>query len=623
MTALFQRLTIYQRMLLNIAVIAAGMFIMLWLLFYQSAQLGDLTQKAQLAEKLNSGMLMLRRNEKDFLARVDMKYVDKFNNNATKLQQLIASYQALDEDNEVLSTFAKLTNDYKNKFMELAQLQQKIGLNPKDGLYGELREAVHQIEDSIKSHNEYRLLANTLQLRRREKDFMLRLDLKYVAKFGEDIVTLRASLEQSNISATDKVAITTNIDNYQQKFVNLTEVRAQMGLKSDQGLLGELRATIQQTEALLVTMIAENELSIADAADLIKLVGLVVSALIALLVCLFSFVSSNSIIRCIRNISGKIGEIRTSNNLILRADASGHDELAVMANHFNSLMNDFQQLVTEVNEALATLDGAAHDLANNVDETRQDMQHQISETDMVATAVNEMGATIEEIAKNTEQAAEKSNGTNLNAQHGYKEVMQTVDSIHQLSEQLSGAGTVVQQLEHDVGNIGSVLDVIRGIADQTNLLALNAAIEAARAGEQGRGFAVVADEVRNLAMRTQESTQEIEQIIKTLQSRTTQVVEMMDSCRNRGDQSATQAEKTGTLLMQITEDVTIISDMSTQIAAAIEEQSMVAAEVNKNVVKIKDIADHSSEKNEEIHTTSHAVSAQAAALVGAVDKFAV
>ncbi len=623
MKKLLQRLSIYQRMILNMAVIVVGMFIMLWLLFYQSKQLGDLTTKAQLSEKLNSGMLMLRRNEKDFLARIDLKYLDKFNKNFNKLQQLIQSYRALDDSHEELSQFAVVTRDYQKKFQQLTQIQQQIGLNPKDGLYGELRGAVHQIEDSIKSHNEYRMLANTLQLRRREKDFMLRDDIKYVDKFREDILVLRDSLQQSSLAAGDKQSISSNIDNYQQKFVNLTELKKQMGLAADLGVLGELRATIHQTEDLLKTLTAINEADIKAAGSAIKMMGLIISFITACLVCLFSYFSSKSVLTPIQLISRRIGEIRDTDNLTLRVKAQGADELSVMAEHFDSLMNDFQQLVLDVNQALQTLDKAAHGLASSVEETRQDMKHQLLETDMVATAVTQMGSTIEEIATNTESAANKSNDTNKHAQHGHNEVMQTATSIGTLSLKLTEAGAVVVQLEEDVGNIGSVLDVIRGIADQTNLLALNAAIEAARAGEQGRGFAVVADEVRNLAMRTQESTQEIEQIIKTLQNRTGSMVDLMQNCRTQGDSSAGQAEKTGELLLKITEDVTLISDMSTQIAAAIEQQSAVAGEVNKNVVKIRDIADHSSQKTDDISCVSNEVSAQASILLGAVNKFAV
>jgi len=280
-------------------------------------------------------------------------------------------------------------------------------------------------------------------------------------------------------------------------------------------------------------------------------------------------------------------------------------------------------LVAKVNGALSLLNHAATDLASNAKSTHENSCEQLSETDMVATAVTQMGATIDEIAKNTENAANKSNATSDNAKGGYQEVLKTTSNIGELSTKLGEASNVVNELEQDVGNIGSVLDVIRGIADQTNLLALNAAIEAARAGEQGRGFAVVADEVRNLAMRTQESTQEIEQIIKTLQSRTVNVVDLMEQCEAKGDNSSQQAEQAGSLLMQISEDVTEISDMSIQIASAIEQQSMVAGEVNQNIIRIRDVANLANGNAENITQVSTEVSDQASDLVQVVGKFKV
>jgi methyl-accepting chemotaxis protein len=200
-------------------------------------------------------------------------------------------------------------------------------------------------------------------------------------------------------------------------------------------------------------------------------------------------------------------------------------------------------------------------------------------------------------------------------------VEQSIEKITLLAKQLTASAAVVAELERDSVTIGSVLDVIRGIADQTNLLALNAAIEAARAGEQGRGFAVVADEVRSLAIRTQKSTQEITSIISTLQTRTRSIVDLMQESQQQGRESVEQASIAGEVLRQITSDVTNIMDMSTQIAAAIEEQSMVAAEVNKNVVVIRDIADESSHAAEKNAAASEDVRVRAKALNEAVSQF--
>ena len=243
------------------------------------------------------------------------------------------------------------------------------------------------------------------------------------------------------------------------------------------------------------------------------------------------------------------------------------------------------------------------------------------ESDMVAPAVTEMGATIDEIANNTENTADKAQATNVNALHGMKEVEQTVLRISALSSDLQKAAVVMGELEKDSSTIGSVLDVIRAIAEQTNLLALNAAIEAARAGEQGRGFAVVAEEVRNLAQRTADSTRQIEVIIVGLQNRTKEIVSSMQSCREQGEASVQQAGVANNLLAAITSDVSGIMDMTTQIATAIEEQSHVAAEVNKNVVKIRDISEQSLMIARHNAQISEEVAEQAAQLHQSIDRF--
>lgn len=316
-----------------------------------------------------------------------------------------------------------------------------------------------------------------------------------------------------------------------------------------------------------------------------------------------------------------ITQIEEENNLSLRCDASSNDEIGEIAKHVNSMVSGFGVLIGQVNQSVESMNQACDHLSSNAALTSQGVAKQVEETDMVATAVTQMSATIDEIAHNTELAAGRAQQTHQNAQLGQQEVEHTIQVIQGLSKQLSESANVTNELEQDSQTIGSVLDVIRGIAEQTNLLALNAAIEAARAGEQGRGFAVVADEVRNLAMRTQESTQEIAGIIQTLQGRTQSIVELMQASQLKGEESAAQSAKAGSLLEQINNDVTNIMDMSTQIAAAIEEQSKVAAEVGRNVVVIKDVANDASIAAENNASTSNEVKVSAEELHLAVSRF--
>jgi len=337
----------------------------------------------------------------------------------------------------------------------------------------------------------------------------------------------------------------------------------------------------------------------------------------------FAWYVTQSILHSIETLRRSMLKIFETNDLTIEVSTKSDDEMAVMAKVFNKMIESFRHLIIEVNQSVFTLNNATQSVAENISVTNKGVDSQIQETDMVATAVTEMVATVDEIAKNTQEAAYKAEVTNRNADKGRQSVDLTISKIDQLSQKLTNSEMVVQDLAKDSETIGSVLEVIRGIADQTNLLALNAAIEAARAGEHGRGFAVVADEVRTLATRTQDSTQEIESIINSLQSRTQEIVQHMATCRDQGDESAGQASTAGNMLAEITQDVSMIMDMNTAIAVAIQEQSTVASEVNQHVVLIRGVAEQSGKTSAQTAQMSEELSQQAKALQNEVKRFVV
>jgi methyl-accepting chemotaxis protein len=346
---------------------------------------------------------------------------------------------------------------------------------------------------------------------------------------------------------------------------------------------------------------------------------------------LFTIVSSiivawfigNMVVNGINNMKDSMLNVAQNNDLTIKVTSLHKDELGDMASAFNAMLHNFQSLIVSVNKSVISVNQATQTLLINIEQANQGVDSQMQETDMVATAVTEMVATVEEIANNTTDAADKAQQTTENAHQGKKDVDNTIEQINILTQQLIESEKVVGALAQDSITIGSVLDVIRSIAEQTNLLALNAAIEAARAGEQGRGFAVVADEVRTLASRTQESTKEIESIIGTLQTRTTGIVELMSKCRDEGEQSAVQAAKAGNMLDKINNDVLSIMDMNTAIATAVQEQSVVASEINQHVISIRDVAEHASQPAEENKNMSQELSSQATQLSEQVKRFTV
>ncbi|ALS34269.1 methyl-accepting chemotaxis protein [Pseudoalteromonas translucida KMM 520] len=622
-----QNVTIKRRLQLNALTVALAMLAFLYVIITGSQTTLKLTNITQQAEQLNIHQLQLSAHEKTFLFYKQPQALSLFEQEYAQLNKQIIELQSQMQDSEIdtqqITLYTRLIKSFYSDFNDVVRLQKSIGLHQDDGLYGQLRSAVHEVESLLNQQDEYQLLTLMLQLRRAEKDFMLRLDEKYLASFQDHVDTLQQKIASSSLSQNIKSNLKSLLSNYQSAFQALVKAQLELGVDLDSGALGRMQQSVEQSDQLVMQLVADTKLQVEASIAKAQSVAIMVFIISGIIVLTLVYLTSRSIIVPVERIYQSINKIRRNNDLTVTIEQIGNDEITIMSKDFNSLIGDFNSLINEVNGALNALNIATENLSESTAATSSGMQDQLHEADMVATAATEMQATIQDISHNTEAAAKKAESTNLSAQQGRSEVESTVAHIRGLSDSLEHASSVVSLLEKDGETIGSVLDVIRAIADQTNLLALNAAIEAARAGEQGRGFAVVADEVRSLAQRTQESTSEIEGIINTLQQRTQEVVSIMHQCRSQGDESASQANRAGELLGAITEDVQTIMEMSTQIAVAIDQQSQVASEVNKNVVSIRDIARNTSGHAANNAQTSEEVSAQARVLFAAIDKFKV
>jgi len=615
------------KLLINSIIFILSMCSMLLLTNFSSSALHD---EALVVDDINAikyDIAQLRRNEKDFAARKEMRYTEKFEQQMQAVQEDI-QHLVIDLKNIglELSEPTELTNilgEYNKHFQGIVQIEQKIGLDEKQGLYGQFRRDIHGIEDSIKQQDSV-LLTLVLQLRRNEKDFLLRLDKKYVKEFKQTLQQLQRYIKQhEQFSVSEKSKLQNDLTAYNKAFTELSELQQIIGLQYDQGKQLSMRSEAHKLDDILKTLLIKVDESIKQYTKFIETVTYSVFFITLMIGISLSYYISRGVMSGVNNVQKEMLNIATNKDLTLTIDESSKDELSQIAKAINSMLGSFSHLISQVNNSVGSVNQTTNTLLNNITQTNAGIDAQLQETDLVATAVTEMVATIEEISENTNDAASKAEQTSDNSLQGQQGIEQTISTINRLSIQLEESENVVKALASDSDTIGNVLDVIRGIAEQTNLLALNAAIEAARAGEQGRGFAVVADEVRTLASRTQESTKEIEQIITSLQSRTLNAVDLMKSCRQQGTESVEQAEESGRLLTEINNDIGEILNMNTSIATAIQEQSSVAAEVNRHVVSIRDVAEQSGKAAKENEQVGGELAQQATLLNDEVQEFKV
>jgi len=300
--------------------------------------------------------------------------------------------------------------------------------------------------------------------------------------------------------------------------------------------------------------------------------------------------------------SGMLSNIASGDaDLTQQMKVDTQDEVGKLASSFNSFVGQLQTLISAIANNSQDVSRIAQNLAASSDSTQRNTEEQQQSVDMIATAMNEMGATVHEIARNANETANAAKESSTETASSQEIVKTSIEGINSLFGKMQSASDVIETLAQDVGEISSVLEVIRGISEQTNLLALNAAIEAARAGEQGRGFAVVADEVRTLAQRTQESTEEINNMIHKLQGGAKDAVIAMDEGIETAKFSVENADKAGESLNSIIEAIGNISDLSIQVATATEEQSSVVEELNSHILNIKNMSDSTAIESKNIN----------------------
>ncbi|RTZ17237.1 methyl-accepting chemotaxis protein [Vibrio aquaticus] len=308
-------------------------------------------------------------------------------------------------------------------------------------------------------------------------------------------------------------------------------------------------------------------------------------------------------------------------DLTQRLPEEGSKELIHLSRYFNQFVASIQSIMLNIHDAGTQVSASATQLTSSVNHIDDSLNQQQNDVDMLATAMTEMLATVEEVAGRTVEANDASRLASEETQRSQSIIQENVTQANELAAKINSAGEVVQQLAADAKNVDTVLEVIRGVAEQTNLLALNAAIEAARAGEQGRGFAVVADEVRTLSQRTQESTLEIQTIVEKLQTGAENVVSAMNVGAGKADDASNMSVQAGTTLKNIHQEVLKIEEMAQHIATAAEQQTVTVGDINRNVVSLSDMAGSVSSESAQMASSGKELSHVSEDLMNMIGKF--
>ncbi|MDK9763966.1 methyl-accepting chemotaxis protein [Vibrio sp. D420a] len=531
-------------------------------------------------------LLMLRRHEKDFLARKEQKYAERFDTTAVTLDQrlldlnqTLISHELNLSDNT--SKISQAIESYEYQFRQIVQQVNAIeNPNPSVGLIAVLDKRRNELKHAV------------------EKEVNLTLELALLELVEKDFHYLAHTNDQTSLAFDGALDVFTpyaqNTDTTKQAYLNyrdavekLLVANTRLGLTEELGLKGELRRTVHQAEKAINGVQLEINTAISQASsDTKNTLHLFGFAIVILLSALLALIGKSVLTR-IKAINQMMESIANGDgDLTVRMNAKGTDELAQLSHSFDAFISKLHANIKDLSGVMTVLTDSSCSSEQAAQKSMSNAEKQKQQSESVATAVNELVMTSNEVAANIENAALSAEKIKGNAHHALQETHATDDSIQVLVTNIEESQTLIDHLEEQSREINQVVTTIQGIAEQTNLLALNAAIEAARAGEHGRGFAVVASEVRELSLMTNNSTHQIETTIQGLTSGIEKTVAKMSESLDQTEHVKRQTKGVVNAIEGIHLQVGEMFDLNSQIATASEEQSVVSAEIDRNITDI-------------------------------------
>jgi len=525
-------------------------------------------------------------------------------------------------------TFTQLGQSLLNKDAARVQLTalSDAAIKVMDEVEREVLKAVSQEADSSEQLDEF---TNLLQLRRQIQNARYEVQayvFSGLASYEESALTAidealkeleDVTADQSDGDISGLLTAKQALQRYREQLIRFKELQTQVeAAHESMEAMGDSLLTSTQEISTLQGLRRDDEATRSRKA-LIS-----VAALAMMLGLMAAWLITQQIIAPLRETLNAAKRI-AQGDLSVDLDVQRRDEMGDLQHSIQDMTQSLRTLISGISDGVAQIASAATQLSAVTEQTSAGVNNQKDETDQVATAMNQMTSTVLEVARNAEEASEAAQQADQQAREGDKVVSDAISQIERLATEVNNSTLAMGQLKLESDKIGGVLDVIKSVSQQTNLLALNAAIEAARAGEAGRGFAVVADEVRSLAQRTQESTEEIEVLIAALQNGTQQVVGTLDASRSLSDSSVELSRRAGNALEHITRTVSTIQNMNQQIATAGEEQTVVADQINRSVINVRDVSEQTAAASEETAASSVELARLGAQLQAMVGKFRV